>query len=887
MAKSSTKTKTPTPLMKQYFQVKSKYPDSILLFRVGDFYETFGEDAITASKVLGIVLTNRNNGGSKIELAGFPYHSLDLYLPRLVRAGFRVAICEQLEKPSKEKKIVKRGVTEVVTPGVATESNLLNHDKNNFLASVSFGKKGKMGIAFLDISTGEFFISEGAESYIKMLIQSFQPAEIIFSKDRKKNLETFNLNGAHPFHLDEWVYSFDYCREKLLEHFQVKSLKGFGVEALELGQIAAGAVMHYLAFTENTEIAHINNITSVPHQDFVWMDQFTIRNLELLGSNGQGGMSLINVLDKTLCPMGARLLKKWVALPLINKDEITSRHDSVEFLLTNPTIKEKLSKLIKLVGDLERLSSKIPMGKITPRELLVLNQGLTCIQPLNDILDQTNVEALKNLASNLDECASLQQMIGAQIHPEAVHNTLKGGYIADGFNEELDEFRHLIKNSKDILIEIQKREAERTGIDNLKIGFNNVFGYYLEVTNKHKGKGLVPEEWIRKQTLTNAERYITPELKELEQKILVAEEKVLALEQRIYKQLVIDLVEYIPPIQKNARAIATLDCLYAFASVAERNNYVKPVMDESYDLEIKAGRHPVIEAQMAVDESYIPNDVFLSNEKDQILMITGPNMAGKSALLRQTALIALMAQMGSFVPADQLRMGVVDKVFTRVGASDNISTGESTFMIEMNETASIMNNISERSLILLDEIGRGTSTYDGISIAWSIAEYLHANSTAQPKTLFATHYHELNDLAGRFDRIRNYHISTKEIGQKVIFLRKMVEGGAHHSFGIHVAKMAGMPKAIVDRANHILSQLEQKSIDGETDFDAAVNVKEVRADQINQAAALQLSIFEKSDPAIGQIRAFLADMELNSMTPIECMMKLNELKKLAESNVEA
>lgn len=887
MAKSSSKTKAPTPLMKQYFQVKGKYPESILLFRVGDFYETFGEDAITASKVLGIVLTNRNNGGSKIELAGFPYHSLDLYLPRLVRAGFRVAICEQLEKPSKEKKIVKRGVTEVVTPGVATESNLLNHDKNNFLASVSFGKKGRMGIAFLDISTGEFFISEGVESYIKMLIQSFQPAEIIFSKDKKKYIESISINGAHPFHLDEWVYSFDYCREKLLDHFQVKSLKGFGVESQELGQIAAGAVLHYLAFTENTELAHINNISSIPYQDYVWMDQFTIRNLELLGSNGQGGMSLIEVLDKTLCPMGARMLRKWVALPLINKDEIVSRHNSVEYFLENPSVSEKLSKLIKLVGDLERLSSKIPMQKITPRELLVLNQGLTCIEPLKGILNQTNVKALETLGNKLNSCETLQETIKAQIHPEAVHNILKGGYIADGFNEELDEFRHLIKNSKEILVEIQKREAERTGIDNLKIGFNNVFGYYLEVTNKHKGKGLVPDDWIRKQTLTNAERYITPELKELEQKILGAEEKVFALEQGIYRQLVIDLVEYIPPIQINARAIATLDCLYAFAAVAERNNYKKPVMDDSFDLEIKAGRHPVIEAQLSIDESYIPNDVFLSNEANQILMITGPNMAGKSALLRQTALMALMAQMGSFVPADKLRMGIVDKVFTRVGASDNISTGESTFMIEMNETASIMNNISERSLILLDEIGRGTSTYDGISIAWSIAEFLHSNNIARPKTLFATHYHELNDLASRFDRIRNFHISTKEIGQQVIFLRKMVEGGAHHSFGIHVAKMAGMPNAIVERANHILSQLEQKSIDGESRLDSTVQVKEVNPEQINQAAALQLSIFEKSDPVVGQIRAFLADMELNAMTPIECMMKLNELKKLAEAKAEA
>ena len=875
--------------MKQYFQVKAKYGDSILLFRVGDFYETFGEDAVTASKVLGIVLTNRNNGGSKIELAGFPYHSLDMYLPRLVRAGYRVAICEQLEKPSKEKKIVKRGVTEVVTPGVATEANLLNHDKNNFLASVSYGKKGRMGIAFLDISTGEFFVSEGRESYIRMLLQSFQPAELIFPKDKKKQIEAFGSSTWHPFHLDEWVYSYDYCREKLLDHFNVRSLKGFAIEELDLAQVAAGAVMHYLAFTENTEIGHINSISAIPYQDYVWMDQFTIRNLELLSPNGMGGMALIQVLDKTLSPMGARLLKKWVALPLLNKEKIEERHHSVAYLFENRESKEKLGALVKTVGDLERLSSKIPMHKITPRELVVLQQGLSCMQPLKEALEATKVEALMSLGEGLDTCEDLRQMIKEQIKEDAPHNTLKGGYIADGFNEELDEYRHIIKNSKDILVEIQKREAEQTGIDNLKIGFNNVFGYYLEVTNKYKGKGLVPDEWIRKQTLTNAERYITPELKELEQKILGAEDKVLALEQKIYKELVFAIADYIPPIQRNARAVATLDCLYSFATVAERNNYVQPQLDESFDLDIKAGRHPVIEAQMPIGEDYIPNDVFLSNDESQILMITGPNMAGKSALLRQTALIALMAQMGSFVPASSLRMGIIDKVFTRVGASDNISTGESTFMIEMNETASIMNNISDRSLILLDEIGRGTSTYDGISIAWSIAEYLHANPAGRPKTLFATHYHELNDLAGRFDRIRNFHISTKEIGQQVIFLRKMVEGGAHHSFGIHVARMAGMPNAIVQRAAHILSQLEQKSIEGagakvkEDD----VQIKEVNPSQINQSAALQLSIFEKSDPAIGQIRSLLNDLELNAMTPIECMMKLHEMKKILDEKVEA
>ena len=880
MAKSTNTKKAPTPLMKQYFQVKSKYPDSILLFRVGDFYETFGEDAVTASKVLGIVLTNRNNGGSKIELAGFPFHSLDMYLPRLVKAGFRVAICEQLEKPSKEKKIVRRGVTEVVTPGVATESSMLDHDQNNFLASVHFGKKQLAGIAFLDISTGEFYVSQGSESYIKMLIQSFQPSELIFSKDKKSKISQLNYAQAHGFHQDEWIYTLDYGREKLLNHFDVNTLKGFGVEHFDLAQVAAGAVLHYLEFTENNELQHINAIQPIPHNDYVWMDQFTIRNLELLSPNGHGGMSLIQVLDHSLSPMGARLLRKWVALPLVDKNAVVQRHEVVERLVSQADFKTELARLIKMVGDLERLSSRIPMQKITPKELLVLRQGLQCVQPIIDILQGEQISLLQDLAKQLDPCTDLQQKIHTQIHPEAPHSQLKGGYIADGFNEELDGYRHIIKNSKQILVDIQQREAEKTGIDNLKIGFNNVFGYYLEVTNKYKGKGLIPDDWIRKQTLTNAERYITPELKELEQKIIGAEEKTLSLESKLYQALLLDVVDYIQRLQQNAKAIAVIDCLHTFAEVATRNKYVRPVIDDSLDIEIKGGRHPVIEAQMELDQSYIPNDVFLSNEAQQILMITGPNMAGKSALLRQTALIALMAQMGSFVPADQLRMGMLDKVFTRVGASDNISTGESTFMVEMNETASIMNNISERSLILLDEIGRGTSTYDGISIAWSIAEYLHTNPHAHPKTLFATHYHELNDLAGRFDRIKNFHISTKEVGNKVIFLRKMVAGGAHHSFGIHVASMAGMPKAILERASHILSQLEQKSIDQNGQLDVQVNDADTQ--QIS-AAALQLSIFEQSDPNIGKIRALLEDLELNSMTPIECMMKLNELKQIADS----
>jgi DNA mismatch repair protein MutS len=871
-----------TPLMKQYFKVKSKYPDAILLFRVGDFYETFGEDAITASNALGIVLTKRNNGGSDIELAGFPHHSMDLYLPKLVKAGFRVAICEQLEKPSPKKKIVKRGVTEVVTPGIAMDEKLLDHKSNNYLASVAFGRKGQFGLAFLDISTGEFLSCEGDQSYVDKLLQSFNPSEVLFPKDRKKDFQKLFGDRFYQFPLDEWVYTYDYGREKLLDHFEVSSLKGFGVEDMELSQIAGGAILHYLSTTENKELQHINRFSRIQPDKYVWLDRFTIRNLEMLFSNHDGGVPLINILDQTISPMGARMLKKWVILPLKNKQAIEARLDTVEHLIQDTEFSRSLIQQIQQIGDLERLISKVPMGKINPREVVQLKKALICIGPTKEILENGGSDYLANLSEGLNPCTKLIERIQKWLVEEPPVNLSKGGVIAPGCDEQLDELRGIIKNSKDILIQIQTSEAQRTGINSLKIGFNNVFGYYLEVTNKYKNQ--VPEEWIRKQTLTNSERYITEELKVLETKILGAEEKILELEERLFQQLVLDLADYIRPVQHNAAVIARLDCLLSFAKIAQKHNYCKPQIDDSYVIDIKNGRHPVIETQLPLGEEYVPNDVYLDNEEQQILMITGPNMSGKSALLRQTALISLMAQMGSFVPAGSARLGLIDKVFTRVGASDNISSGESTFMVEMNETASIMNNISDRSLILLDEIGRGTSTYDGISIAWSIAEYLHSG-VHKPKTLFATHYHELNDLAGRLPRVKNFNVSTKEVGQKVIFLRKLVPGGSEHSFGIHVAKMAGMPYRIVERAVQILHQLEQKSIEQELEtVDASgVKVKKPTTSAISEQA-LQLSIFETVDPQMGKIKEALLDLQLNNMTPIECMMKLNELKQILEED---
>ncbi len=867
-----------TPLMQQYQKVKAKHPGAILLFRVGDFYETFGEDAVKASQVLGIVLTRRNNGGSDIELAGFPHHSMDLYLPRLVRAGYRVAICEQLEKPSKEKKVVKRGVTEIVTPGIAIDDQLLDHRRNNYLAALAYGLKGQMGIAFLDISTGEFLTAEGEEAYIEKLIQSFQPAEILISKDKRKAFEGNFGDQWNVFSLDEWVFSFDYGREKLLGHFQVAALKGFGIEAMELAQIAGGAILHYLDTTENKNLRHITNISRVQPDRYVWLDRFTIRNLELLHSPHETGTPLINILDQTVSPMGARLLRKWIVLPLKSREAIESRLEIVDFFRTAVEKAIQVEQFIREMGDLERLISKAPLGKLNPREVVQLRKALEALRPMRELLLQTNHPQLEKIAKGLDPCPDLIQLIATTIIEEPPVNLAKGGVIVDGVHEELDELRHIVQNSKQLLLDIQQREIERTGINSLKIGFNNVFGYYLEVTNKYKDQA--PEDWVRKQTLTNAERYITDELKRLESRILGAEEKILELEAHLFETLVTQLVDYIHPIQYNALAVGRLDCLLAFARIAEKNRYCRPEINEGYALDIRAGRHPVIEGELPLGEQYVPNDVYLDKQERQILMITGPNMSGKSALLRQTALIVLMAQMGCYVPADSAKIGLIDKIFTRVGASDNISSGESTFMVEMNETASIMNNISDRSLILLDEIGRGTSTYDGVSIAWSIAEFLHNNGAARPKTLFATHYHELNELAKSFNRIRNFNVSVREVGQKVVFLRKLQPGGSNHSFGIHVANMAGMPRPIVERAQGILAQLEAHRLSpaesGKADGPSA---DKLHTGRIAPPDNFQLSIFETVDPGAARIRELLETVDINSMTPIECMMKLNELKK--------
>ena len=871
--------------MQQYFKMKAKHPDAILLFRVGDFYETFAEDAVKASKALSITLTSRNNGGSDIELAGFPYHSLNTYLPRLVRAGYRVAICEQLEKPSPEKKIVDRGVTEIVTPGVTSDENLLEHNSNNFLASVFFGKKDQCGIAFLDISTGEFMVSEGNLTYIDKLIQGFNPSEVLYSKSKSDFFESNFGTRFYTFKLDDWVFSEDYAKEKLLEHFEVKSLKGFGVEKLELAQIAAGAALHYIGTTENKNLQHITSISRIHQEKYVWLDRFTIKNLELAYSQNEEGTPLISVLDKTVSPMGGRLLKKWVLLPLTSLKEIENRHTTVDFFLKNTELAQETTKYLRQMGDIERLISRVPLGKIQPREVVQLRKALEVTAPFKKILSKSGNPYLQKLADGLNLCENLQATIKNQIVPEPPALATKGGVIADGFNEELDDLRHTIKNSKAFLVEIQQVEAKSTGIDSLKIGFNNVFGYYLEVTNKYKGKGLIPENWVRKQTLTNCERYITEELKTLETKILGAEEKILALEIRMYEQLVLSMADYIQPIQHNAGIIARVDCLLAFAEVALKNNYTRPLLDESHLIDIRNGRHPVIEKNLPLGESYVPNDVFLDNEEQQIIVITGPNMSGKSALLRQTALICMMAQMGSYVPAQSARLGLIDKIFTRVGASDNLSGGESTFMVEMNETASIMNNISDRSLILLDEIGRGTSTYDGISIAWSIAEYLHNYKGLKPKTLFATHYHELNELANKFSRIKNFNVAVREIGKKVVFLRKLVPGGSQHSFGIHVAKMAGMPKTIVERANEILVQLEANHIEAPANAEGKVKAKNADVSNI-EAPNYQLSIFETFDPNVGRIKELLIDMDVNGMTPVECLLKLSELKKLAEESGE-
>jgi len=876
---AKTKSKKVTPLMEQYFNLKSKHPDAILLFRVGDFYETFGDDAVKASDVLGIVLTARNNGGSDIALAGFPYHSVDVYLPKLVRAGFRVAICEQLEKPSKEKKIVARGVTDVITPGLTIDDSILDRKNNNYLASIHFGPKNHHGVSFIDISTGEFLISEGNSETIEKLIHSFGPAEIIFSKSFGKNFNKVFGDKYYSYPLDEWIYTYDYCREQLLEKFEVPNLKGFGVEKLDLGQIAAGSALHYLSSTQNDNLKHIRSINRIQSEEFVWLDRFTIRNLELVSSVHETGIPLIQVLDKTVSPMGARMLRKWVLLPLMSEQKIEARLDMVNYFYDNEDKIEELEVILRKMGDLERLASKISMMKVAPRELLQLKKALINIAPLRALLQGSGNVHLSTLADKLHLCEQVRDKIESAIVPEPPSMVSKGGTFKDGYHAELDEYNSIVRNSKDLLLGIQVREAEKTGITNLKIGFNNVFGYYLEVTNKYKGQGLIPDDWVRKQTLTNAERYITDELKQLETKILGAEEKISGIEEGLYHELIVSIIEYLDPIQTNASLIANVDCILSFARIAKKYNYTRPTVNTSTEIDIVSGRHPVIEQHLNLDETYIPNDVHLSNDDTQIMMITGPNMSGKSAILRQTALICLMAQMGSYVPAELATIGILDKLFTRVGASDNISSGESTFMLEMNETASIMNNISSRSLILLDEIGRGTSTYDGISIAWSLAEYLHNNKGANPKTLFATHYHELNELANKYSRVKNYNVATKEVGDKVIFLRKLVEGGSKHSFGIHVARMAGMPQEVLKRANEILKQLEQKSIASENGIqnpDLTEQVQSIEPDPY------QLSIFETVDPVAGKLKSAIEDIQINSMTPIECMMKLNELKAMIE-----
>jgi DNA mismatch repair protein MutS len=881
--------------MAQFFQLKSKYPDAILLYRVGDFYETFGEDAVKTSKALGITLTSRNNGGSDVELAGFPYHSLDLYLPRLVRAGYRVAICEQMDKPQPGKKLVTRSVTEVVTPGVTTDDALLDHSRNNFLAAISFKGEDQFGVAFLDISTGEFFVSEGDQATLDKLLQAFQPSEVLLPKGRQKQYEAQFGDRFYRYALDDWHFSIDYTREKLLRHFDLPSLKGFGIDEMELSQVAAGVALHYLGTTENTRLTHITTIGRIQNERYLGLDRFTIRNLELVHPNHENGKALIDVLDLTESPMGARMLRKWLLLPLTQVAQIIERQEVVTWLLAQETFAQRIIKEIKLIGDLERLMSKAALGKINPREVMQIRASLIGVTGLKEIADTSGHQALRKMGELLNPCPTLRERIERDLAPDPPVNIAKGGAIAAGASPELDELRHIVANSKDILLGIQQREIEATGITSLKIGFNSVFGYFLEVTNRFKDE--VPSSWIRKQTLSNAERYITEELKVVEQKILGAEERIGVLEEEIFMQLISATNEYIKPLQLNAFVVAQLDCLSSFAKSATKHNYHAPVVDDSLDIDIKQGRHPVIETQLPPDQNYIPNDVFFDHDNQQIMMITGPNMAGKSALLRQTALICLMAQIGSFVPAESARIGVLDKIFTRVGASDNISSGESTFMVEMNETALIMNSISNRSLILLDEIGRGTSTYDGISIAWSIAEYLHDNSFARPKTLFATHYHELNELAERHSRIHNYHVSTKQVGQKVIFMRKLEMGGSQHSFGIHVARMAGMPQSILTRANEILAHLESQHIEAQpTEIvridrennpiqtatkGPAKSVSSARQSLQSAPANVQLSIFELDEVTM-KIKEELLKIDLDAMTPIDALWKLNELRKLAK-----
>ncbi|HBG87799.1 MAG TPA: DNA mismatch repair protein MutS [Marinilabiliaceae bacterium] len=860
-----------TPLMKQYFGIKKKYPDAILLFRVGDFYETFSDDAIKVSGILGITLTKRANGAaSSVELAGFPHHALDTYLPKLVRAGERVAVCDQLEDPKMTKTIVKRGVTELVTPGVSINDNILNHNENNFLAAVHLdGNLG--GVAFLDISTGEFLTAEGSLEHVEKLVSGFKPKELLYEKAKRKQFNEVFGTRHYSYPLEDWVFTADSAGDRLLKHFETKSLKGFGVDGMKLGIIASGAILQYLDLTQHHQISHINRLSRIEEEKYVWLDKFTVRNLELFQSNSEGGHSLIDVVDRSITPMGSRMLKRWIALPLKDVRPIKDRQSVVEYFFKSPSLKDDLERHLRPVGDLERLVSKIATGRLSPREMMQLRHALYNIGPIKHLCLAADNEVLHQLGEQLNECQSIRDKIEREIEPEPPAQIGKGMVIRRGVSEELDELRDIAFSGKDYLARLQQKESERTSIPSLKIAFNNVFGYYIEVRNTHKDK--VPADWIRKQTLVSAERYITEELKEYESKILGAEERILSIEAEIFMQLVNTVAGFIPAIQVNAGLLAKLDCLIGFSVLARENLYVRPVIDDSDVLDIKAGRHPVIETQMTPGESYIPNDLYLDTEKQQIIIITGPNMAGKSALLRQTALIVLLAQIGSFVPADSARIGVVDKIFTRVGASDNISQGESTFMVEMNEAASILNNLSDRSLVLFDELGRGTSTYDGISIAWSIVEYIHENNKGKAKTLFATHYHELNEMARSYKRCKNFNVSVKEVDNKVMFLRKLVEGGSNHSFGIHVARMAGMPKSVVKRADDILKELEGAQSKGKL-------TKPV-GELAQQREGFQLSFFQLDDPVLRQIRDSIAGLDINNLTPMEALNQLNEIKKIA------
>ena len=857
--------------MKQYFELKEKHPDAVMLFRCGDFYETYSEDAVTAANILGITLTKRANGQAKhVEMAGFPFHALDTYLPKLIRAGKRVAICDQLEDPKLTKKLVKRGITELVTPGVAINDNVLSYKENNFLAAVHFGKSS-CGVAFLDISTGEFLTAEGPFDYIDKLLNNFAPKEVLFERGKRGMFEGNFGSKFFTFELEDWVFNETSSREKLLKHFETKNLKGFGVEHLKNGVVASGAILQYLEMTQHLQIGHITSLSRIEEDRYVRLDKFTVRSLELLGSMNDGGTSLLGVIDKTISPMGARMLKRWVVFPLKDEKPINERLDVVEFFFRDPDFKDFIEEKLHLIGDLERIVSKAAVGRISPREVVQLKVALQAIEPIKNACLNADNESLRKIGEHLNLCESIRNRIAREIKNDPPLLINKGGVIADGIHAELDELRQIAYSGKDYLLQMQQRESDRTEIPSLKIAYNNVFGYYIEVRNTHKDK--VPAEWIRKQTLVNAERYITQELKEYEEKILGAEDKILSLETKLYNDLVIELAEYIPAIQINATQIARLDCLLAFANVARENRYIRPVIEDSDVIDIRQGRHPVIEKQLPVGEKYVANDVMLDSDNQQIIIITGPNMAGKSALLRQTALITLLAQIGCFVPAESARIGLVDKIFTRVGASDNISVGESTFMVEMNEAADILNNLSPRSLVLFDELGRGTSTYDGISIAWAIVEHIHEHPKAKARTLFATHYHELNEMEKSFKRIKNYNVSVKEVDNKVIFLRKLERGGSEHSFGIHVAKLAGMPKSIVKRANTILNQLEtdnrQQGISSKPTAEIASN-----------RDGMQLSFFQLDDPILCQVRDEILNLDVNNLTPLEALNKLNEIKKI-------